>query len=314
MAITAATKTSDFDGFLNPNEAAPIFNEAQRQSVFQQLFRRVPLGINGESIPVVTSRPTANWVDEAGKKPATSMGLGLVPMVPKKLAAIAVMSAEVVRANPGNFTSQLRTELAGAFARAFDLAVAYNAGGDGTPAGGPFDYYLNDTSKRVTLGTATATAGGLHTDIVNGMKDLIADGRKLTGFALDDRVEPLLWGAVDSVGHPVYVNLPTDDVTQAIARPGRLLGRPSFMGDGVGNGSVVAFGGDFTKGAWGAVGGISYRVSTEATVTINNNLVSLWEHNLVAVLAEAEYGFVLADEDAEDFVAYEYEAGSGASA
>ena len=61
---------------------------------------------------------------------------------------------------------------------------------------------------------------------------------------------------------------------------------------------VLGFGGDFTKGAWGAVGGISYRVSTEATVTINGTLTSLWEHNLVAVLAEAEYGFVSADDEA----------------
>ena len=64
------------------------------------------------------------------------------------------------------------------------------------------------------------------------------------------------------------------------------------------------------RGMPGVVGGISYRVSTEATVTINGALTSLWENNLVAVLAEAEYGFVLADEDAEDFVAYEFESQS----
>lgn len=71
--------------------------------------------------------------------------------------------------------------------------------------------------------------------------------------------------------------------------------------DGAGTGlarPVLGFAGDFTKGAWGAVGGINYRVSTEATVTINGSLVSLFENNLVAVLAEAEYGFVMADTEA----------------
>lgn len=301
MAISAATKLSDFEGFLDEEESAPIFNDAIRQSVFQQLFRQVPLGINGQKIPVVTTKPVANWVGEGSQKPATSIGLGLEHISPKKLAAIAVMSAEVVRANPGNVTGELRTQLAGAFATAFDYAVAYDLGGDGTGTG-PFDHYLAETTKSVTLGTTAQASGGIHGDLVAGLSLLIADGKKLTGFALDDAVEPLLWGAVDSTGRPLYTDLPTDATSATIARPGRLLNRPSFMGEGVTDGEVVAFGGDFTKGAWGVIGGISYRVSTEATVTINNTLTSLWENNLVAVLAEAEYGFVLADEDA--FVKY----------
>ena len=73
------------------------------------------------------------------------------------------------------------------------------------------------------------------------------------------------------------------------------------MGEGVASAnltSVVGFGGDWTQAAWGAVGGISYRISTEAPVTINGSLVSLFENNLVAILAEAEYGFLVNDVDA----------------
>lgn len=309
MAQTAATATTDFSGFLTAAESAPIFNDAARVSAFQQLFRRVPLGINGQKIPIVTNKPTANWVGEGGQKPTTKGGLGLLTIEPKKLAAISVMSAEVVRANPGNYTGQLRTSLAEAFATAFDLAVGYNVGGDGTGTG-PFDNYLAETTKSVEIGSTTQANGGIHGDLVAAMSVLIADGKRLTGWGLDDSFEPELWGAVDANGRPLYVELPTDDVSQGIARPGRLLNRPSFMGEGVGvsydpDGAgaglarpVVGFGGDFTKGAWGAVGGISYRVSTEATVTINGTLTSLFEHNLVAVLAEAEYGFVVADTEA----------------
>ena len=39
--------------------------------------------------------------------------------------------------------------------------------------------------------------------------------------------------------------------------------------------------------------------STEATVTINGSLTSLWEKNLLAIRAEAEYGFVVNDVDAD---------------
>ena len=292
----AAGQTSDFAGFLTPEMSAPIFDEAQRVSAYQQLFRRVPLGINGQKIPVVTSKPTAAWVGERGAKPTTDGGLDLLTIEPKKLAAIWVTSAEVVRANPGNISGVMRTGLAEAFATAFDYAVGYGLGGDGTGTG-PFAKSLSDTTKSVVIGTTTQANGGIHGDLVSAMSLLVADGKKLTGYALDDNFEPLLWGATDSTGRPLYTELPTDDVSQGIARPGRLLNRPSFMGDGVGNGTTLGFAGNYTKGAWGAVGGISYRVSTEATVTIGGTLTSLFEHNLVAVLAEAEYGFVLADEE-----------------
>src|SRR5690606_9149941 len=111
----AATLTSDFSGFLSPEMSAPIFNDARRFSAFQQLFRRVPLGINGQSIPVVTGKPTANWVAEGGRKPSTTGSLDLLTITPKKLAAIWVTSAEVVRANPGNITGEMREGLSEAF-------------------------------------------------------------------------------------------------------------------------------------------------------------------------------------------------------
>ena len=69
MAIDAPTTLSDFDGFLNPNQAQAYFEATRRRSVVQQLARQVPLGINGEAIPVTTGKPTASWVSEGGQKP-----------------------------------------------------------------------------------------------------------------------------------------------------------------------------------------------------------------------------------------------------
>jgi HK97 family phage major capsid protein len=303
MAITAATKLSDFSGFLSPAESAPIFNDAVRQSVVQQLSRRVPLGISGQNIPIVTGRPTANWTAEGTAKHKTSLGLGLLTMVPKKLTAIAVASSEVIRANPGSYAQILRGELAGAFATAFDYASLYDLGGDGTGSG-PFDHWIDETTKRVELGTNSSEDGGIHADIVEGLRLLVEDGKRLRGFAFDDVVEPTFLSSVDTSGRPIYIDTPLDDTTTVVT-PGRLIGRPAFMGEGVSSadGDTVGFGGDWSKTAWGVVGGISFRTSTEATVTINGELTSLFENNLVAILAEAEYGWVVGDTDA--FVAYE---------
>lgn len=303
MAVTAATKTSDFTGFLKADEAAPIFDEAARQSAVQALSPRIPLGISGQDIPHVTSKPTANWVGEGGQKPATKGSLGLLNMKPKKLAAISVMSAEVVRANPGGYTDRLREGLAEAFAIAFDLATLHNVGGDGTGTG-PFDNYVDETTKSVELGTATQANGGIYADLNTVLDLLVTDGRKLRGWVFDDVAEPALNGAVDLNGRPLFVEQPYDGTS---LDSGRLLRRTAVYAEGIGTdivagtpntGGIVGYGGDWSKTAWGAVGGISFRVSTEATVTINGTLTSLWENNLVAVLAEAEYGWVMEDPEA----------------
>ena len=115
MAITASTKLSDFSGFLNREQSEAIFTTAYQSSVVQQLSRRVPLGFSGKSIPVVTGKVTAGWVAEGAQKPASSGTMALKTMDPKKLAAIAVVSAEVVRANPGGYMDILRPQIAEAF-------------------------------------------------------------------------------------------------------------------------------------------------------------------------------------------------------
>lgn len=306
MAITAATKTSDFSGFLPAVIAQPIFERAARMSVVQSLVRQVPLAADrNTSVPVVTGRPVANWVDEGAKKPATQGTMTLKTMTPKKLAAIVVTSAEVVRSNPGGYVTMLRPQLAEAFAIAFDYAALHDLGGDGTGTG-PFATYIDQTTKGVELGGNTQAGGGVYKDLVDAMEELIADtdatGRRYrpNGFAFDAQMETRLRGAVDTTGHPLWVDLPTDAESDALQSPGRVLGRRSFMGEGVAPpaNTILGYVGDWTQAAWGVVGGISYDVSDEATVTINSSLVSLWEQNLVAIRAEAEYGFLVNDTDA----------------
>jgi HK97 family phage major capsid protein len=305
MAIPAATVQGDFSGFLTREQAQPIFERVARISVAQRLAQETPLGGRGVTIPVVTGKLTAGWVAEGAEKPKSKGTLGLKNMDPKKISVIAVVSSEVVRANPGNYMNVIRNQVAEAFAIGFDRAAFHNLGPDGTGTG-PFSTNIDSTTKAVELGTASQATGGIYKDLVNGLSLLVLDGKRLTGFALDSVVEPLLLGSVDTTGRPIFIDSPLDQTTAALfdasavqpAQPGRLIGRPSWMNEGVATPnltSVVGYGGDFRQAAWGVVGGISYSVSTEATVTINGVLTSLWENNLVAVMAEAEYGWVVND-------------------
>lgn len=296
MAITAATKTSDFSGFLTREQSEAIFEKAAQQSVVQRLARRVPLGINGQSIPVVTGKVSAGWVAEGAQKPASEGSIALKTMDPKKLAAIAVVSAEVVRANPGGYMDLLRPQIAEAFSVAFDAAALH-----GTAS--PFSTNLDTGSSTQEFTGTTPAFTAVYDDINAGLATLVNAGKYPNGFAWDRRMEPVLNGAKDTAGMPIF-NERTLTEAAGPLRQGRMLGYDAFFGNGVYAATPKIYGylGDWSQVAWGAVGGISYKVSTEATVTINGTLVSLFENNLVAILAEAEYGFLV--NDAASFVKY----------
>jgi len=293
MAVTKPTVTTDFAGYLQPHMAQAFFDEAAKRSVVQQLARKVPLGISGETVPIVTSKPTASWVAEAGQKPVTKGEVGLLKMEPKKLAAITVVSAEVVRANPANYVNLFKTDIAEAFAQAFDAAVLH-----GTDS--PFTHNLDETKKTVQLGKTSANQGGVYGDANLAITKLVENGRKLTGWAFDSAAEPMLNGSYDTTGRPILTEPVYNDAALASAR---LLGRPAYLGDGVATTdrkTVIGYGGDWSKVIWGQVGGITYSVSTEATVKIGGDMVSLWQNNLVGILAEAEFGCII--NDPENFV------------
>jgi HK97 family phage major capsid protein len=302
MALNSNLTTDFPSGYLTPEMSAPIFEQAVKQSVAMQLIPQVPLGPNGKSIPIFTGTPAASWVSEGAAKPISKGSAALKTLTPHKIAGIFVVSAEVVRADPAGFMTNMRQKLGESFALAFDNAVFH---GTNSPFGAGQN--LDATTKQVELGTATQAAGGVYADIVAGLKLLVDDGKKLKGFALDTAMEPQLLTAVDTTGRPVFVES-TYDMTAGPIRSGSLIGRPSRMADGIrGNGTALdtlAYAGDFSQAVWGVVGGITYDVTDQATLPIgdSNAMVSLWQNNLIAVRAEAEYGFLL--NDAASFVKY----------
>ena len=249
MAVTAATLNSGFSGFLNRDQAGPIFNKAAQTSVVQQLARQIPLGINGQSVPVVTGNLTAGWVAEGAQKPASSGTMSLNTMEPKKLSVIAVVSAEVVRANPGDYMNFIRDDVARAFAVAFDAATLH-----GTST--PFTTYVDQTASTVEF-TGTAPAfSAVWADLNSALSTLVTAGKDATGWALDSRFEPVLNGALDSAGRPLFIESPLTE-TAGPVRAGRLMGRQAFVGPGVfaNTGKIYGYLGDWSQAAWGTVGG-----------------------------------------------------------
>jgi HK97 family phage major capsid protein len=251
-----------------------------------RVARRVPLGPNGAVIPVNLGGIEADWVAEGNEKHKTEGDIGIRTIVPKKLAAIAVVSEEVVRSNVAGYMDLLYSELAGAFARAFDMAALFGLSGTGHSTG-PFDVDLLDTTHEYTVGTGTT----MYNDIVGAAKLMVEGNHGIpTGILLSEYARWLLMDEIDGVNRPLFQNLDN------------IAGLPITYSPHAGFEHHLGFVGDFTKCAWGAVGGINFTVSNEASVTVNGSLVSLFEKNLVAVRAEAEYGFVVSNTTASHFV------------
>lgn len=285
------TGDSMFSGYLEPEQARDYFAEAEKTSIIQRVATKIPMGPTGVKIPHWNGDVSASWIGEGEMKPITKGDMTSQSISPNKIATIFVASAETVRANPANYLGTMRTKVATAIAMAFDAAAI-----QGTDT--PFGAYLDETTKVQYLGSNAYNSLG-----VDGLSLLVSDGRKWVATLLDDTAEPILNGSLDLNGRPLFVESTYDSLTTPF-REGRILGRQTILSDHVANGSTVGYAGDFSRILWGQVGGLSFDVTDQATLNLGTfaspNFVSLWQHNLVAVRVEAEYGLLVNDPD--DFV------------
>lgn len=299
-----AATTGDFTAFLTPEQAQDYFAEVEKTSIVQQIAKKVPMGPTGISIPHWTGTVQANWVGETEQKPLTKGAFGKQELKPTKIAVIFAESAEVVRLNPMNYIGTMKTKIAEAFALAFDAATI-----QGTNKPSAFQGYLAQTTKEVSLvdpgGAGVASSNNAYDALTGGLELLTNAGKKWTGTLLDDESEVNFLKAKDTVGRPLFIESTYTDQVVPL-RSGRILNRSVVMNDHVASGAtgsrVLGYMGDFSKCIWGQIGGISFDVTDQATLDFGEpgspNLISLWQHNMVAVRAEAEFAWLCNDTSA----------------
>ncbi|AEJ94502.1 major capsid protein [Mycobacterium phage Achebe] len=292
-AQIAQTGDSMFKGYLEPEQAQDYFAEAEKTSIVQRVARKIPMGSTGVKIPHWTGDVAAAWVGEGDMKPITKGDMSVQQVEPHKIATIFIASAETVRANPANYLGTMRVKVGTAIAMAFDEAALH-----GTDS--PFDQFVDQTTKAVDI-TPAAPATTYDAIGVNALSLLVNDGKKWQATLLDDIAEPVLNGAKDANGRPLFVESTYEGLTTPY-REGRILGRTTILSDHVANGTTVGYQGDFTQIVWGQVGGLSFDVTDQATLNLGTpeepKFVSLWQHNLVAVRVEAEFGLLINDVEA----------------
>lgn len=273
-----------------------VFQTSARTSVIQQLCRSTPLPSTGKAIPVVTGKPSAGWVSEGGRKPVSDATIGAKTMDPKKLAVIVPFSKEYLRDTRIDLFGMLRPMIADAFALALDAAAI-----KGTST--PFPNYLYQTTNTVELGASSVATGGIYKDFVNLLGTVADEGKgyRVNAFVADTTAETTVLGSVDSSGRPLF-----NSNAQTDGSVGSILGRPLYYSDQVATpivagtpntGGIRVLAGDFSQAVYGIAEDIAYDISTQASIVLADGTTTLhlWQNNLVALLAEAEFGFLVND-------------------
>jgi HK97 family phage major capsid protein len=289
----ALINTGDF--FIDPTTTNIDLSDSRKYSFVQRLGTQVRFGYAGGRY-LNLSDITGGFVgSEGGKKPVANPTTTKGEIAVREWAVVVPVPKRLYDADPDGAIAMIQQRIPESYARAFDDLATTGAGVSGQSN-------LSDVTKTITLGTAAASAGGVWTDFNNGLKQLVAAHKRLTGTVLDAVVEPTLNASVDTTGRPTWVDVPVGPDTNGSLRQGRLIGRPAQFveqlttdDDSLAT-AVVGYMGDWSRLVWGTVGGIDYKVSTEGTYTDNDGTVhSALQENLILFRAEALLGIQVAD-------------------
>lgn len=272
-----------------PSEVSQeILQKTQSASAIMQLARQIALPGRGVSIPVITSDPTAAWVDETDAKPVSNPGLSTKIMTAYKLAVIVPFSDEF-RRDAASLYDALIARLPLALAQKFDATVI---GAENAP-GANFDSLGSCTTQALVPAGGKTTYDGL----IAAYSDIASHGGSLNGFAMGAAGIGLLLGAVDSTGRPIFVNGVTEGSVNRVLGHQVVEGRGLYkageagVGTAPGTPAIVGIAGDWQQAMYGTVEGVQIRFADQTGLTINSTQVNLWEHNMFAVRAEIEIGF-----------------------
>lgn len=308
MALTLDSLRSQ--DVLPPVMAQEVFKRVAETSVIGQVAGRTDMTMNRGKYVIDAGVVEADVVEEGRAKPVSDVSLSYVEAVPLKAAVIVTWTKEMRRLNPGGVLDRIQEKLVEAINQQIDAAVIYGQSVKSKMAI-PNVTYLNQSTNRVALGTATKAAGGLRADVLQGY-DLVADGGyDFTGFIADPRARSIFASATDTAGRPLF-----DSGTTLGNTSTNILGLPAAFGKtvsgryGINNPDtgVRMIGGDFANNLkFGFVDEISIDITNTASV----DGVSMFQTNQEAALVEAIFSYVIRDVDA--FAVYEDGAAAAAA-
>jgi len=257
-----------------------IMSKTQNESAVMRLARQIPLPGRGLTIPVITSDPVAEWVDETNAKPISNPGLDKKIMQAYKLAVIMPFSNEF-RRDAAALYDELVRRLPLALAERFDATVF----GGVTAPGANFDTFAAATAQSIA---STNTYAGL----VAADGDIATHGGILNGFVISPQAKAILLSAVDGNLRPLFINSVAEGAIPMILGAQTLQSKGAYV---TGSPATVGVAGDWTQAMYGTVEGVQISYSSDATLTVGSGdsaqTINLFQQNMFAVRAEIEVGF-----------------------
>lgn len=275
-----------------------IWDNVMKGSVAQQLAGSVPVSINGTAIPIPVGQPTAGIVAEGGLKPVATLATKVKTVTPVKAAVMILFSEETAKADPLGEYSRIQKALGEAIARAIDTAIIHGIDATtGTAITGKES--LVSTTKNTVIDPAQTAPGYLTKQLSAAYDSVVLDDEDEAEYGFDHflfapKFRSSLVNALDAQGRPLYQSSP--DIT---AKFGTVMGVPTTYSRAVsgyekaktGAAKLLGIGGDFKDALrLGFVETITYRKATERA-----GGVDLFDRNMGAILAEAQFGWVLRD-------------------
>lgn len=261
--------------------SAEIIAKVQEESAIMRLAKPINLPGRGLTIPVIAGDPEANWVDETNAKPVSNPTLSQKNMKGYTLAVIVPFSNQFKRDAQALY-AEIVSRLPKVLGNKFDATIFH-----GTAPGTGFDVLTGCTAE-----TISGTGKSFYKALVNSDVAIAAAGYAVNGYAMSPQARGEMLLAEDNNKRPLFVN--------NVAEGGipRLLGQPVYYTRGVygvgdaTNPDVLGVAGDWTQARYGIVQGVDVSISDQATLTISNSQVNLWERNMFAIRAEIEVGFI----------------------
>lgn len=251
-----------------------IIAKMQEGSAVMKLAEKITLPGRGLTIPVITSDPEASWVGETSKKPVSNPGLSTKIMRGYTLAVIVPFSNQFRRDNASLY-NEIVNRLPKALGQKIDSTVFH-----GVAPGSDFDTFAGVTAQSL--------ASDVYQGLVSADTDIALHGGVNSGFVFSAQGKGILLGATDDNKRPLFVNNVTEGAVPVVLGVRTELSKAAFKS---GSPSVIGFAGDWTQAKYGIVEDIQISISDQATLTIDDEQVNLWERNMFAVRAEIEFGF-----------------------
>lgn len=278
------------------NIADGLVQTASAQSTVAALSNQEPMPFGNTDIITFTGLPKAEFVAEGANKASTTGTFGYVTAVPRKAQVTMRFNQEVEWADQDyqlGVLQTLATAGGNALGRALDLGLYYRLNPlTGTAITG-WSNYLNTTTKRVEITTATSTTPDLVVESAVGL--VTAAQFPVNGIAIDPAYAWTLSTARYADGRKKFPELGFGtNVTAFEGLPASVSNTVSAQSDGGTDNKIKAIVGDFQNGIrWGVQRNIPVTTIRYGDPDGQGDLA---RQNQIALRLEIVYGwYVFAD-------------------